>query len=79
MNSSLFDIDRTTHLKIVMVALAAVATIIAIGFNAQLDRTSTLSRQPNGVRAPVYTPAPEVKPAAPLQQIQLALGNVSWH
>ena len=78
MNSSLFDIDRTTHAKIVFVALAAVATIITIGFNAQLDRASTLSRQPNGIRAPVYAPAPQVKPAAPLEQIQVALGNVTW-
>jgi len=38
MNSTIDHLDRSTHLKIVAVAIIAAALVLAIGKTAQLDR-----------------------------------------
>jgi hypothetical protein len=37
MNSSLFDADAATHLKIVLIALAASASLVAMAVSARTD------------------------------------------
>ena len=75
MGSSLFDLDKTTHAKIVFVALSAVAVLIAIGLNAQIDRTAAVSRQPTGYRVPAPVPVPEeLEPVKPSNSVSVALG-----
>ena len=43
MNFSLFTCDRTTHLKIVVVALVAAIVIAVVGINAHISDASGLT------------------------------------
>jgi hypothetical protein len=43
MNSSLFTCDRTTHLKIVAIALVASIVVIAVGIHARTDDSGSLA------------------------------------
>lgn len=75
MGSSLFDLDRTAHAKIIFIALSAVAAFIAIGLNAQFDRTAAVSRQPTGYRIPApISVLEELRPATPPNSVQIPLG-----
>lgn len=44
MNYSLLNADRTTQLKIVMVALIAVVVVIAVGINARVAGTDAQAK-----------------------------------
>jgi phosphate/sulfate permease len=41
MNSSLWSADRTVHIKIVLVSLAAAIVILAFGINARLEESNS--------------------------------------
>jgi hypothetical protein len=41
MNHSLLTADRTTHLKIVVVALVAAVVVVAVGVTARITETGT--------------------------------------
>jgi len=51
MNSSLWSADRTVHIKIVLVSLAAAIVILAFGINARLEESNsaTVVASVNGV------------------------------
>lgn len=75
MGSSLFDLDRMAHAKIIFIALSAVAALIAIGLNAQLNHTTEVSRQPTGYRVPAPVPVQdELKPVTPSNSVLIHLG-----
>jgi hypothetical protein len=58
MNSSLQSADRTTHLKVVVVALAAAIAVVAIGINARVADTG-------GATARIQTNGPVLKAGKP--------------
>lgn len=68
MNSSLYSLDRATHLKIVIIAAMAAAIVFAVGESARLHRQTPTVSAP-AVSAPTVS-APElhrlVRPATPM-------------
>jgi hypothetical protein len=62
MNSSLVTADRTTHLKVVIVALLAGILVATIGTSARIAGGSALSASPR-IETPIPSPSmPQVKP-----------------
>jgi hypothetical protein len=59
MNSSLQSADRTTHLKIAFVALAATIAVIASGINARVEDSG-------GATARIQTNGPVLKAGRPV-------------
>ena len=45
MNSSLLSADRTTHLKIVVIALVSAIVVVIVGINARPTDTATAAAQ----------------------------------
>ena len=43
MNASLLTADRTTHIKIVAVALVAVIAVVTVGVHARIERNDVAS------------------------------------
>ncbi len=60
----MFDLDLNEHLKILFVALSAVAIVIAVGLHAETERASLIDHQPNGV----YLPGPVKDQPTPLSR-----------
>jgi hypothetical protein len=54
MNSTLMRAGRTTHLKIVAIALCAVISVVAVGFGA---RSGSFANSPHGVAVKTGQPA----------------------
>ena len=52
MNYSLYNLDRATHLKIVVVAAITAALVLIIGESAQLDRNAPVAAAPASMAAP---------------------------
>jgi hypothetical protein len=70
MNSSLYNSDRATHLKIVVVAAITAAVVLIVGENARLDRTASAASAPFAAQPllssqPVWRPAPNRPPLTP--------------
>ena len=57
MNCSLHNVDRTTHLRILLVAIIAAVLVIVVGKSAQIDH----ARGPLGTNGRIYT-APRAVP-----------------
>jgi hypothetical protein len=58
MNSSLFTLDRATHLKILMVAAITAVVVLMVGENARLDRTAFAAPAPVAGQ-PLLQPRPQ--------------------
>ena len=50
MTSSLIDADRSTHLKIIAIALAGACLLVIIGLCAATDSDSGIARAPSSAR-----------------------------
>jgi hypothetical protein len=48
MNHSLHSADRSTHLKVVVVALVAAIAVIAVGISARMDDSSSVVARTQG-------------------------------
>ncbi len=51
MNHSIYSADRTTHLKIVVVALVAGITLAGFGFSARVDSNESYSQTARIIKA----------------------------
>lgn len=63
MNSSLVTADRTTHLKILAMALLASMFVVWIGISARLTAADTVSAKPSLERSLSKPSAPQISPA----------------
>lgn len=58
MNSSLYSLDRATHLKIVLVAAITAAIVLVVGESARLDHTASAAPAPLAAQ-PLLQPTPQ--------------------
>lgn len=68
MNTSLYTLDRATHLKVVLVAAVTVATVLVVGESARLDRTASTMPAPLTAQ-PLLQPTPQpLWPSTPIRR-----------